>query len=296
MVSQGKGKYLRGFFMVLSRRLVTRLAVAGAVGTGATLASAFTFNGSDWLINGNAEATAVGNTNATLNPSFGWTVGGWLNNGCTNTTVEVRSYASIWDMSDTNGVDGWNYSGPSAAIRGNNLFVGGGPVSGNSNGWYIQGMYQDEWLYGNADADSRIDKGNVSYDFSGWFGGISPAAWTGTAAWAEAQVHFTGTGVDKWVTIGGINSPFRSTNGAGGSWSNLAYSDATGLIPVGTRRIEVFLDLGHDGNGWGNDTTYNYGAADDVSFKVTQAVPEPATMTALALGLVGILARRRRRN
>ena len=147
--------------MDLLRQNMARVALASVLGAGAAFASAFTFNGSDWLINGNAEATAVGNTNKTINPSFGWTVGGWLNNGCSNTTVEVRSYASVWDMVTGSGVDGWTYAGPPSATRGNNMFVGGGPVSGNTNGWYIAGMYQDNWIYGNTAAITTIDKGNV---------------------------------------------------------------------------------------------------------------------------------------
>jgi hypothetical protein len=281
---------------------IARVALVSALGAGAACASAFTFDGSDWLSNGNGEATATGNMNNTIDPNFQWSLPGWPSNNCTNGTVEVRSYASIWDMADVNGTDGWGYAGPSAAERGDNLIIGGGPRTGGDGGqwWYI-GMYKDNWIYGNTAAIAQIDTGTVAYDFSGWLGGVSAGVWTGTGGWAQAKVHFFGNDagaphVDQWVTLGSISEPYRTANGTGDVWSRLTYDQETGFIPVGTRRAEIFVYLGHDVNGWSNDATYTWGAVDNISFKVTQTVPEPATMAALGLGVIGLLARRRKKS
>jgi hypothetical protein len=262
----------------------------------------FTFDGKNWVKNGDFEATGTGYTNRDLNSSFGWMVGSWTNNACSNTTVEVRSYASVWDFADPSAVpDGWGYAGPSVASRGNNFLVGGGPVKDKTlDQWWVQGLYQDFWIWGDNTAISKIDAGNLDFKFSGYVGGITTGPWASTQSAARVLMKCTGTysGSKEYeLPAAGAND---NTAGSG-IWSSLTYKEVNGLIPVGTRRIEMFIFLNHWGNGnsgAGNitDPLYNYAAVDNIVLSVGKPVPEPATMLVLGLGALGVIARRRRRN
>jgi hypothetical protein len=276
---------------------LTSIATVACTGS----AFGFTFDGSNWIVNGDFEATAAGYTNNTLEPGFGWMVGSWVNNGCTNSTAEVRTYASVWDFADpSTTLDGWGYKGPSLDTRGNNLLVGGGPVTGTTSNWWVEGLYQSFWIWDNDEAIAKIDAGDLKYKFSGYLGGITVGPWAATQCAASVLMKCTGTYTgSSEVTIG----PVSTNNASAGTdyWSTLDYKEASGLIPVGTRRIEVFIFLNHWSDGWsgaGNitDPEYNYSAVDNVVLSVGEPVPEPATMIVLGLGALGVIARRRRRN
>jgi len=262
-------------------------------------AFSFTFDGSNWVVNGDFEATGAGNMNKTVNPLFGWEVGGWMNNNCTNSTVVVRNYSTVWDWANPNSVPGgWSYDGPSASSRGNN-FLTGGVVTGNNGGWWVQGMRQLFWIYGNNEAISKIDAGNLKFSLSAYLGGFTEGPWAGTQSGAKIILKCTGTySGSQEFSLGQINT---QNAGSGKTyWSNLDYQVVEGVIPVGTRAIELFVLMNHWGPGWsgaGNttDPNYNYAAVDNIKFNVGQPVPEPMSMIALGLGAVGLIARRRRK-
>jgi hypothetical protein len=275
-------------------------SIAAVVCTGS--AFGFTFDGSNWIKNGDFEATATGNTNNSLNPAFGWEVGGWRNNGCSNSTAEVRSYSTIWDFADpSTTLNGWGYMGPELNKRGNNLLIGGGPTTGNSGQWYALGLRQDFWIYGNNEAISKIDAGNLEFNLSGWLGGITAGEWAGSQCGAEVVIKFNRPNQSSIeYKLPRVDTP-NSVGDNSGYWSGMKQESVNGIIPVGTRDIEVFIFMLHSYTGWdgaGNhtDPNYNYAVADNIVLSVGKPVPEPATLIVLGLGALGVMARRRRRN
>ena len=119
--------------------------------------------------------------------------------------------------------------------------------------------------------------GNAVYTVSGWFGG-----WQAQNDHTRLTVSFRGLDGSTLGTpqvIGGFDAAARSNT------SGMLFDTFSGQIDPLTRSIDFVLTANRFG-GSSND-----GVADTMSFT---AVPEPASMTALALG-AALLWRRRRK-
>jgi len=239
-----------------------------------------TFDGSDWLVNGNAELTGTGTKNG---PEVGWNVNFWGNN---NRQIDVVSYSSISSLAPAD----------RPANAGNNFFMGG---QTNSGSWFVQ-LTQLFSFTGNVPACNKIDAGNVPFKLSGYLGNIAQNYYAQT--WTQLIGKFTlangSIAYDK--IVGDLGNGHTTDDSSLGGKSAFRYVEWSGLIPSLTRKIEIFVILGKNGDGWdpsgGPTQTANFAAADNIKFNVgTAAVPEPMSMIALGLGAVGLIARRRRK-
>lgn len=127
---------------------------------------------------------------------------------------------------------------------------------------------------------AAIDAGQATFTISGWFGG-----WSGQDDNATLVANFRDAGgsiLGSSEVLGGFLSADR------GGVSSMLSDSAAGTLAVGTRSIEFVLTSNRVGGG-----SYNDGVADNLQFA---AVPEPFTMSALALGLAAIARKRARKN
>jgi hypothetical protein len=162
-------------------------------------------------------------------------------------------------------------SQPGPANRGARLFVGGSEA-------YAAG-YQ---VVDVSAQSAAINTGSVGYDLTGWLGG-----WTSQGDNAMLYVSFLDAASQVLGTAAlGPVTPAHRNNSTG-----LIYQEASGLLPVNTHHIELALSMERLNP---ND---NDGYADNLSFTLAAAVPEPQTCALMLAGLVavGALAARRTR-
>lgn len=162
-----------------------------------------------------------------------------------------------------------NASSPGPLDRGNNMFFGGGERSGSSASQSI-----DMLAFA-----ALIDQGWAGFDLSGWLGGYQDNADSAVlhAAFLDAQ----------GAILGGVSlvapTPAERNNVTG-----LFLRETDGLLPVGTRRVDIVLNMNYV-RGRTND-----GYADNLLFAVN-AIPEPAGAGLLLVaGAAAIAARRRK--
>ena len=183
--------------------------------------------GNNRIINGNAE----GNPGATGNNVV---VAGWANETAGFT---VAPYGTTINS----GIPGPYAAGPPAGERGGYLFYGGT----NSND---SAADQNVNV---SDCSSEIDAGNLRFDANGYFGGYEDQA---DNAYITLKFQDAMGVVLKTLMVGGVTANDREKD------TGMNFQGRTGLIPVGTRMVNVRLSLDRVNNG------NNNGYADNLNF------------------------------
>lgn len=234
----------------MKARTLTKSLSAALLALAAAAAQATGLLGSNLVLNGDAESSAGGNGNATIPAP------GFLSSG----NFTVVSYAAG---------GGFPAAGdPGSPRRGLNFFAGG-PNTAQSSA--TQSVDVSSLL-------GLIDAGAVSFELAAYLGGFASqrdnAALTATFLGAARDVLGVGS-------IGPV-TPIDRGNATG-----LLLRQTSGLVPVGTRFIDLQLTMTRQ------DGAFNDGYADDLSL-VLSAVPESSTVTLFASGLALLgLCRRR---
>jgi hypothetical protein len=162
-----------------------------------------------------------------------------------------------------------NASSPGPQDRGDNMFFGGGERSASSASQSIDML----------SFAALIDQGWAGFDLSGWLGGYQDNADS-----AELQAHF----LDAQGAVLGIASLIAPTPAERNNITGLYLRETGGLLPVGTRSVDIVLNMNY-ARGRTND-----GYADNLLFAV-RAIPEPASIASLfAAGAAAIAVRRAR--
>lgn len=214
------------------------------------------------IVNGDAEAGPGALDFDDVFPVPGWTTTGAF------TAVQ---YASP-DVSVPIGNE------PAPPNRGANLFAGG-PDSENSSAFQLIDV---------SASTSLIDVGNVPYFLTGYLGGYS---FQNDTAVLTATFQGAGGLTLGSASIGPVTNVDRDIQTA------LLFRSASGLVPIGTRTINVELLMNYSDGG------YNNGYADNLSLIVNipnppdqpGAIPEPGTCVLVASGILLLVGHVRRR-
>jgi hypothetical protein len=131
---------------------------------------------------------------------------------------------------------------------------------------------------------SLIDLSEISYVLSGYFGGY--LAQNDDAKLFATFLDASNATIDTSKKAGGFNSTHRD------NISQLLFDSVSGVIPVGTRSIEITLKMTKA------EGFYNDGYADNLSFVATSLspAPEPSAFLLSALGIGGLWMRRKARS
>ena len=156
---------------------------------------------------------------------------------------------------------------PGPAARGLNFFFGGFGGGDVSTGSQV--------IDASADA-AFIDAGGVSFNLSGFLGGYASQNDT-----ASLSASFLGAG---GLTLGSaIIGPV--TNVDRGDVTGLLFRSTSGVVPIGTRSINIVLEMRRQA-GDAND-----GYADNLSLVLNAspaAVPEPSSLVMCGVALAGL--------
>jgi hypothetical protein len=232
------------------------LLIAALLCAAPVVSSAATF-GDNLVVNGDAESS-TGGTGDPIGPVAGFT-----------TTGEFTVVAYAAGGGYPTAVD------PGPVDRGLNFFSGGSDANEST------GMQAIDVSAGS----SAIDGGSSTFDLSAWLGGFASQEdhTTLTLSFLDSGGAVLGSG----VTLGPVSADDR------GNLTGLLFRETTGFVPVGTRTIDLTLDM-LKFTGSADD-----GYADNVSLVLNagavSAVPETSSF-ALCLagfGLIGWSARRR---
>ena len=233
------------------------LACTAAFAFAAPAASFATTLGSNLIVNGNAEADIGSNDGGQIAAVTGFASTGQF------TVVQYGASGGFPQPAD-----------PGPTDRGNNFFAGG-PTSALSTGSQILQV---------GDASTAIDSGTVGYDLSAWLGGFSTQDDNAvlTLAFLDNDAAQLGT-----ASLGPVTEPDRGGN------TGLLFRDLMGLVPAGTRSIDVTLTLTRD------EGSYDDGYADNLSLVLSggspSAVPEPGNVTLMFAGIGALALAVRRR-
>jgi hypothetical protein len=124
---------------------------------------------------------------------------------------------------------------------------------------------------------SAIDSGQIDFSMSGYFGGY--LAQNDNASLYATFLNGSNTTISTSAVIGGFNSTARN------DLSILLYDSTAGVIPVGTRSVEITLLMTKE------EGYYDDGYADNLSFVANGApspTAEPSTWGLSALGACGL--------
>lgn len=227
--------------------------------------------GQNLIVNSNAEAgncDSVGNKIESDIPTIpGWTTTGNFSVLCYGAT----GFTFVNMMGQTVQVSGLpDANSPGPDDRGNNLFYGGGDRSSSAASQLID----------LSDLTSLIDAGRAGYNLQGWLGG-----YRSDADRASLIVNFLDI-AGQSLAVASIIAPTASERN---DTTGLFLRVNNGVLPWGTRQLEVTLDMNYV-RGRVNDSY-----ADNLFFAVT-TVPEPRTPLVLLslsfLAWVGIRVRR----
>lgn len=125
----------------------------------------------------------------------------------------------------------------------------------------------------------------MGYDLSAWLGGFSSQDDNAvlTLAFLDTDSAQLGT-----ASLGPVTEPDRGGN------TGLLFRDLMGLVPVGTRSIDVTLTLTRE------EGSYDDGYADNLSLVLSggspSAVPEPGNVTLMFAGMGALALALRRRS
>lgn len=207
--------------------------------------------GVNLIVNGDAESGA-GGSGELIRPIPGWTTPDDF-----FTVVRYGAPGGFPTLSD-----------PGPADRGLNFFFGGVDTP----------TFLTQLIDVSA-AAGEIDSGFIQYDLEGYLGGFQfhPANIVVTANFLDGSSNNLGSG---W--IGPVDNTDR------GNVTELLFRSTSGLVPIGTRQIDIVM---HATRIIGTD---NDGYADNLSLVLTRApgtatVPEPASALLLATGGLGLL-------
>jgi hypothetical protein len=210
--------------------------------------------GPNLIVNGNAE-TGPGSPDGTTLPvpnAPGWALTG-------NFTVVQYNAPGGFPLS----------TDPGPPTRGANYFAGGNNASSSA-----------AQTINVAAGAAAIDAGTATYSLSGWLGGFSSQDDNATLTVTFRNAGATAIGS---ATIGPVTATDR------GSATGMLLRNAAGAVPVGTRTIDVVLQLTRVSG------TYNDGYADELSLVL--AGPAVASSQAVPLlnewgliALIGLLA------
>ncbi|CAF1378438.1 unnamed protein product [Adineta ricciae] len=182
----------------------------------------------NWIVNGDGETGLCTSDNVILNPTD------WNCNG----TVTQEYYNSTYSFQFL--------TDPGPADRGNCHFYG--QASASTTMWQTRNF--------TSFFHPLIDNKTIWYNFSAWIGGLNSQDDTGQVSLTFFDGSYQTIG--NSITIGPVLASDR--NGI----TSLIFRQATGLVPVGTRSFQVFVEFIRAMG------TSNNGVIDNISFILYQ--------------------------
>lgn len=242
-------KFALGLFVTLLASTISDFSPA--------LAVTVPFN-QNLIINGDAESDVGSATGAVIGSVTGFT-------RPVNSNFTVTKYGSVISSGAFPSL-----TDPGPVNRGLNFFSGGPDNTASS-------AHQ---LINISSVASSIDLGSTRYELSGFLGGFSSQG---------DHAVLTATFLNDLNAPIGIGSIGPVLNGDRNNVTGLLERSTDGIVPVGTRSIQIALALTR------NACCYNDGYADNLSLKLSP-VPLPAAAWLFASGLlgIGVLANRKR--
>lgn len=204
-----------------------------------------TGTGRNLIVNGDAEQGEGTRIGVDTNTVPGWKATGLLN----GVAYGAQGGEGIHDFPTP--------AGPGPKNRGGNFFAGGG--GGVSTGTQTADV---------APAGRRIDRGDITYNLTGWLGGTG--AITDNATVTSTFLGADGAALGS-ATLGPVTPEMRKYT------TELLPEQALGKLPVGTRSIRTVMTITgpqpYDRQGHGQ------GYVDDLSLKISAPVPAPHPAT-----------------